>query len=109
MLDKYLQMFGKLRTDKAHDSRRVDRGTGRGSYKQKEPPWDGGTKEMGTLNRIELDSKVCNGKPVIRGTRIPVSVVLERLAAHESWQAILSAYPGLKEEDIQEAILYACA
>jgi uncharacterized protein (DUF433 family) len=53
---------------------------------------------MGTLNRIELDPKVCNGKPVIRGTRIPVSVVLERLAAHESWQTILSAHPELKEE-----------
>jgi uncharacterized protein (DUF433 family) len=36
-------------------------------------------------------------------------VVLEQLAAHESWQAILSAYPELKEEDIQEAILYARA
>jgi uncharacterized protein (DUF433 family) len=64
---------------------------------------------MGTLNRIELDPKVCNGKPVIRGTRIPVSVVLEQLAAHESWQATLSAYPELKKEDIQEAILYARA
>jgi len=64
---------------------------------------------MGTLNRIELDPKVCNGKPVIRGTRIPVSVVLEQLAVHESWQTILSAYPELKKEDIQEAILYARA
>jgi len=34
-------------------------------------------------------------------------VVLEQLAAHESWQTILSAYPELKKEDIQEAILYA--
>ena len=62
---------------------------------------------MGTLSRIELDPRVCNGKPVIKGTRIPVSVVLERLAAYESWEAILSAYPELKKEDIQEAILYA--
>ena len=64
---------------------------------------------MGTLNRIELDPRVCNGRPVIRGTRIPVSMVLEQLAAHESWQAILNAYPELKEEDIQGAILYARA
>jgi len=62
---------------------------------------------MGTLSRIELDPRVCNGKPVIKGTRIPVSLVLEHLAAHESWEAILSAYPELKKEDIQEAILYA--
>jgi uncharacterized protein (DUF433 family) len=62
---------------------------------------------MGTLTRIELDPKVCNGKPVIKGTRIPVSVVLEQLAAQESWQTILDAYPELKKEDIQEAILFA--
>jgi len=62
---------------------------------------------MGTLSRIELDPRVCNGKPVIKGTRIPVSLVLEHLAAHESWETILSAYPELKKEDIQEAILYA--
>ena len=64
---------------------------------------------MATLSRIELDPKVCNGKPVIKGTRIPVSVVLEQLAAQESWQTILDAYPELKKEDIQEAILYARA
>jgi uncharacterized protein (DUF433 family) len=62
---------------------------------------------MATLSRIELDPKVCNGKPVIKGTRIPVSVVLEQLAAQESWQTILDAYPELKKEDIQEAILFA--
>jgi uncharacterized protein (DUF433 family) len=62
---------------------------------------------MGTLSRIELDPRVCNGKPVIKGTRIPVSVVLDQLAAHESWQTIMTQYPELKKEDIQEAILYA--
>lgn len=36
------------------------------------------------LERIELDPRVCNGKPVIRGTRIPVTVILEQLAEGES-------------------------
>ena len=39
---------------------------------------------MTTIDRIELNPKVCNGKPVIRGTRIPVSVILEQIAQGES-------------------------
>lgn len=58
-------------------------------------------------SRIEIDPKVCGGKPVIRGTRIPVTVLLELLAAGESWDLILSGYPELAAEDIQAALLYA--
>lgn len=58
-------------------------------------------------SRIEIDPKVCGGKPVIRGTRIPVTVLLELLAAGESWELILSGYPELAAEDIQAALLYA--
>ena len=39
---------------------------------------------MTLLERIELDPIVCNGRPVIKGTRIPVSVILEQLAESES-------------------------
>ena len=39
---------------------------------------------MTLLERIEINPKVCNGKPVIKGTRIPVSVILEQLAEDES-------------------------
>jgi Protein of unknown function (DUF433) len=35
---------------------------------------------MTIMDRIELNPKVCNGKPVIKGTRIPVSVILEQIA-----------------------------
>ena len=50
---------------------------------------------------IELNPKICNGKPVIKGTRIPVSVILEQIAEGESWKTLLAGYPELKREDIQ--------
>ena len=59
------------------------------------------------LERIELDPRVCNGKPVIRGTRIPVTVILEQLAEGESWEKILEGYPELTKEDIHAALYYA--
>ncbi|MCA9410833.1 MAG: DUF433 domain-containing protein [Candidatus Omnitrophica bacterium] len=58
-------------------------------------------------NRIEINPKVCGGKPVIAGTRIPVSVLLELLAAGESWEEILSGYPELSSDDMKAALLYA--
>ena len=58
-------------------------------------------------NRIELNPKVCNGKPVIKGTRIPVSVILEQIAEGESWDDLLSGYPELDKDDIKAALLYA--
>ena len=61
------------------------------------------------MERIELNPRVCNGKPVIRGTRIPVSVILEQIAEGESWENLLAGYPELTREDIQAALLYARA
>jgi len=61
------------------------------------------------LERIELNPRVCNGKPVIRGTRIPVSVILDRLAEGKSWDGILVDYPELTREDIHAALGYARA
>ena len=60
-------------------------------------------------DRIELNPRVCNGKPVIRGTRIPVAVILEQIAEGESWEKLLAGYPELTREDIQAALLYARA
>ena len=45
------------------------------------------------MDRIELNPRVCNGRPVIKGTRIPVSVILEQIAACESWDTLLAGYP----------------
>ncbi len=64
---------------------------------------------MKETDRIELNPKVCNGKPVIRGTRIPVSVILEQIAQGESWDDVLKGYPELKKEDIKATLLYARA
>jgi uncharacterized protein (DUF433 family) len=64
---------------------------------------------MTILERIELDPKICNGKPVIKGTRIPVSVILEQLAEGEAWDEILKGYPELTREDIHAALYYAKA
>lgn len=47
------------------------------------------------------------GKPVFKGTRIPVDLVLEKLAAGETIDQILGAHPRLTPEAIQEAILFA--
>jgi len=64
---------------------------------------------MSFLERIELSPKVCNGKPIIKGTRIPVSVILDQIAAGDSWDAIIGGYPELSTDDIQAALLYASA
>jgi uncharacterized protein (DUF433 family) len=47
------------------------------------------------------------GKPVIAGTRITVQLILDRLAAGESIEALLAAYPRLTKESIQAAIAFA--
>ena len=64
---------------------------------------------MSYIDRIELNPKVCNGKPVIKGTRIPISVILDQIAAGESWDEIIGGYPELNREDIKAALLYASA
>lgn len=61
------------------------------------------------LDRIELNPRVCNGNPVIRGTRIPVTIILEHLETGQSWEEILSGFPALTKEDIAAAIAYARA
>jgi uncharacterized protein (DUF433 family) len=62
---------------------------------------------MKKIKRIELNPKVCNGKPIIKGTRIPVSVILEQIAEGISWDALLATYPELENEDIKAALYYA--
>ncbi len=56
---------------------------------------------------IEINPKVLRGKPVIKGTRIPVHLVLQLLAEGMSVKDILKEYPELTEEDIRDAIRYA--
>jgi uncharacterized protein (DUF433 family) len=58
-------------------------------------------------DRIEVDPKVMMGKPMIRGTRIPVELLLRKLAEGATEADLLDAYPRLTREDIQAAIGYA--
>ena len=57
--------------------------------------------------RITIDAAVCTGKPCIRGLRFPVARLLGLLAAGESRQNILTSYPYLESEDIDEALRFA--
>ena len=59
------------------------------------------------LERIVVDPKVMVGKPVIKGTRIPVYLILELLAAGMSVDEVLGEYPELTREDVQAALEYA--
>ncbi|MEW6572157.1 MAG: DUF433 domain-containing protein [Bacillota bacterium] len=56
---------------------------------------------------IQSDPDVMMGKPVIAGTRIPVSLILEKLAAGETTEQILQAHPRLSEEAIRAALAFA--
>ncbi len=62
---------------------------------------------MKAAPRIILDPAVLTGKPVIRGTRISVDLVLELLASGGTKSTILREYPGLEHEDILACIRYA--
>ncbi len=59
------------------------------------------------LRRIELNPRVMLGKPVIRGTRITVEAILEKLASDISIEEILEDYPRLDRRDVLAAIAYA--
>jgi uncharacterized protein (DUF433 family) len=62
---------------------------------------------MTVTERIEIHPKVMQGKPVIRGTRIPVELLLRKLAEGATEADLLDAYPRLTREDLQAAIGYA--
>ena len=59
------------------------------------------------FTRITIDPAVCTGKPCIRGLRFPVARLLGLLAAGETREQILAAYPYLEPGDIDEALRYA--
>jgi uncharacterized protein (DUF433 family) len=61
---------------------------------------------MTITTRIEVNPKVMLGKPVIRGTRITVELILRKLGEGATQADLLDAYPGLTREDIQAAMIY---
>jgi uncharacterized protein (DUF433 family) len=62
---------------------------------------------MTLTDRIEIDPDVMLGKPVIRGTRIAVELILRKLSEGASDADLLDAYPRLTREDIHAAMRYA--
>jgi uncharacterized protein (DUF433 family) len=64
---------------------------------------------MAQLNRITADPAIFGGKPIIRGMRISVELILSLLAQGETTETILSDYPGLQAEDIRACLAYAHA
>jgi uncharacterized protein (DUF433 family) len=62
---------------------------------------------MTITGRIEINPKVMMGKPVIRGTRLTVELILRKLSEGAGEEDLMEAYPRLTREDIQAAIRYA--
>ena len=56
---------------------------------------------------ISTNPKVMLGKPVIKGTRIPVDLILEKLALGESIEQLLKAYPNITKESIYACLYFA--
>ncbi len=59
-----------------------------------------------STNRIEINPNVMLGKPVIRGTRIPVELLIRKLSEGATEDELLDAYPRLTVEDIKAALAY---
>ncbi|MBX9599503.1 MAG: DUF433 domain-containing protein [Bryobacteraceae bacterium] len=59
--------------------------------------------------RITAKAEVMMGEPCIRGTRIPVYILLQKIGAGESFEDLLAAYPSLQAEDLRACLEYAAA
>lgn len=57
--------------------------------------------------RITIDPEICGGEPCIKGTRIPVHIILSHLAAGEDYETILKNFPRVTREDIIACLEYA--
>ena len=64
---------------------------------------------MDWRERITVDPLVCHGQACVRGTRIPVTVVLDNLAAGLRPEDIAASYPSLTVESVRAVIAYAAA
>lgn len=62
--------------------------------------------ERDLLERIIVDPEIMAGKPVIKGTRIPVGLILKLIGQEMSYEEILEDYPHLTKEDIKAALMY---
>jgi uncharacterized protein (DUF433 family) len=60
-----------------------------------------------SIERIICAPEICSGKPCIKGTRIPVHIILDLLAAGEDFEGVKKAYPNITDEDIRACLTYA--
>lgn len=60
-----------------------------------------------TIDRIHSDPKIMLGKPVIRGTRIPVDLLMRKLGEGAAEEEVLDAYPRLRREDLRAVRAFA--
>lgn len=58
-------------------------------------------------DRIVVDPRITAGKPVVRGTRIPVELVLKRLSQDLNIQTLFESYPRLTEADVNACLAFA--
>ena len=63
--------------------------------------------EKALLRRIVVDPKIMIGKPVIKGTRLPIEIIVEKVAYGASIDDLRRDYPFLKDDDVRAALLYA--
>jgi uncharacterized protein (DUF433 family) len=63
--------------------------------------------ELDMLKRITVDPRIFGGKPIVRGRRLAVEHILGMLAAGDTSQMLLDAYPWLEPDDIRACLLYA--
>jgi uncharacterized protein (DUF433 family) len=61
------------------------------------------------MSRIVIDPNICNGKPIIEGTRITAQTVLEFLGAGDSIEEVLEEYPTLTREDVLECLKFSAS
>ena len=66
-------------------------------------------KDKKLLNRITANQEIFAGKPIIRGMRISVELILSLLAQGESIEELIEDYPELEPEDIKACLAYAHA
>lgn len=65
------------------------------------------TSHKQLLQRVCVDPNICGGKPCIRGTRIPIAILLDGLAEGLTPEQLLEHYPHLSIDDIRAALAYA--
>jgi uncharacterized protein (DUF433 family) len=64
-------------------------------------------RKQSLLKRIEVNPEIMLGKPVIKGTRLPAAMIVEKMAFGATMDDILAQYPFLEKNDINAALYYA--